>query len=165
MHKSAVAIPFFFFLLMIFGLNAPVYAQSADGTEARPHADGSSPNKHFKFADKKFWALAGLQVAATFADFETTQWAQRNAPLGAEQNPLFGGHPGRPRMYAIGGALTAGQILLQYRSKSFGERTGKLKKAWIVGALLNTGLHTFLAVHNARIAGQGDCGNSKPNCR
>jgi hypothetical protein len=49
------------------------------------------------------------------------------------------------------------QILLQYKSKGKTQETGKLKKAWIVGALFNTGVHTFLAVHNGEIAGQGSC--------
>jgi hypothetical protein len=114
------------------------------------------PERHFrvpaKVVDKKFIAFAALQLAATVADFETTQWAQRNAPNGAEQNPLFGSHPSRPRMYSIGLSLTAFQVYMQYRSKRYGERTGKIKNAWIVGALFDTGLHTYLAVHNGQIA-------------
>jgi hypothetical protein len=117
----------------------------------------ASPHPH-KIADKKFWILAGLQVGATIADFETTQWAERVRPDGGEVNPVYGSHPGRMRMYGIGMSLTGVQILLQCKSKGMSQRNGKMKKAWIVGALLNTGVHTFLAVHNGRIAGQGACG-------
>lgn len=118
------------------------------------------PERHFripgKVADKKFLGFAALQVAATVADFETTQWAQRKAPYGAEQNPLFGSHPSRARMYSIGFSLTSLQLYMQFRSKGYGERTGKIKHAWIVGALFDTGLHTYLAVHNAQIATRGN---------
>jgi hypothetical protein len=118
------------------------------------------PARHFRVparvVDKKFIAFAALQLAATVADFETTQWAQRNAPNGAEQNPLFGSHPSRARMYSIGLSLTTFQVYMQYRSKRYGERTGKIKNAWIVGALFDTGLHTYLAVHNGQIATRGN---------
>jgi hypothetical protein len=118
------------------------------------------PARHFRVpaevVDKKFIAFAALQLAATVADFETTQWAQRNAPYGAEQNPLFGSHPSRLRMYSIGLSLTTFQVYMQYRSKRYGERTGKIKNAWIVGALFDTGLHTYLAVHNGQIATRGN---------
>jgi hypothetical protein len=118
------------------------------------HLENCAAMHSFKAADKKFWVLAGLQVGATFADFETTQWAQRVRPDGSELNPLYGRHPGRPRMYSIGMSLTALQIFVQYKSRTRAHETGKLKKAWIVGALVNTGVHTFLAVHNGQIAGQ-----------
>lgn len=118
------------------------------------------PERHFripeKVADKKFLAFAALQVAATVADFETTQWAQRKAPNGAEQNPLFGSHPSRARMYSIGFSLTSLQLYMQFRSKRYGERSGRMKHAWIVGALFDTGLHTYLAVHNGQIATRGN---------
>jgi hypothetical protein len=126
--------------------------------DAELHLDNCASKRSFKVADKKFWVLAGLQVGATFADFETTQWAQRVRPDGSELNPLYGRHPGRPRMYSIGMSLTTLQIFVQYKSRARAHETGKLKKAWIAGALVNTGVHTLLAVHNGQIAGQGaDC--------
>lgn len=167
MYKIFVAVP-----LLLILINIPTTAQvraqqgpsvsdlpdkpetrAATLPEIRAESAGGKP--HFKVADKKFWILAGLQVGATVADFETTQWAQRVRPDGGELNPLYGRHPGRARMYSIGMSLDAVQILMQYRSKAKPQEAGKLKRAWIVGALLNTGVHTFLAVHNGQIAGQG----------
>jgi hypothetical protein len=127
-------------------------ADSPEQKTANLLTGARAPKRQFKVADRKFWALAALQTGATIADFETTQWAERKAPYGTEENPLFGSHPSRARMYSIGFTLTSAQIFLQYRSKRFGERTGKLKHAWIAGALFDTGLHTILAVHNAEIA-------------
>lgn len=175
MYKCVITIPFFLFLLGSLGtlfISGQAFAQTTSSQTASPGQntapgqnadppkqktanpliDAPAPTRHFRVADKKFWSLAALQAGATIADFETTQWAERKAPNGAEENPLFGRHPGRPRMYGIGFTLTSAQIFLQYRSRRFGERTGKLKHAWIVGALFNTGLHTSLAVHNAQIA-------------
>jgi hypothetical protein len=170
MYRIFVAIPLFLLLITV-PARAQAHAQQGPsdselpnkpeiqtGIHAESHAGILASNSHSKIADKKFWILAGLQVGATFADFETTQWAQRVRPDGGELNPLYGRHPGRVRMYGIGMSLTGAQILLQYRSKAKGQESGKLKKAWIVGALLNTGVHTFLAVHNGEIAGQGRCG-------
>ncbi len=152
-------------VLSLFLIVAPSFAQTAAQQDSHSATETQATKTHFKIADRKFWTLAALQAGATVADFETTQWAKRAAPSGAELNPLFGSHPGRPRMYSIGISLTTLQIFLQHRSKGLGKRTGKMKKAWIVGALVNTGLHTFLAVHNAEIASQGFCTQSTPNCR
>lgn len=156
MYKCVVsAFPFLVLLgLFSFGVPAIAQAQAPDQLEEKnPPSPVETPSKrHFKVADKGFWTLAAVQIGATMADFETTQWAERSAPYGAERNPLFGRHPDRPTMYIIGFSLTSTQIFLQYRSKAFTERKRKLKHAWMVGALANTGLHTFLAVHNAEIA-------------
>lgn len=171
MHKFFVVVPFLLLLI-----NLPTTAQarvqacarqepSVSDLPDKPGSKAATPPKmqvedpaskvHLKVADKKFWILAGLQVGASVADFETTQWAQRVHPDGGELNPLYGRHPGRARMYSIGMSLDAVQILMQYRAKGKAQETGKMKKAWIVGALLNTGVHTFLAVHNGQIAGEG----------
>jgi hypothetical protein len=157
MYKTLLAIPFLLFLLTFSPSDGAAFGQSSDRKDSdsaaeRHSADALLPRPHRKTADKKFWVLAGLQVAATFADFETTQWAQGKAPRGAELNPLFGSHPGRARMYSIGLTLTGAQIYAQFRSKKLAERRGRFRKAWIVGGLLDTGVHTFLAVHNAQIA-------------
>ena len=120
---------------------------------------------HRRIADKKFWTFAALQIAATAADFETTQWVLRTNPNAREINPLFGDRPGRLKMYGIGMPFTAFQILLQYHAKGVSDETGKAGKAWIVGAALDTGLHTFLAVHNARLAGQSVCPAEGAGCR
>jgi hypothetical protein len=167
MYKILVSVP-----LLLILINLPATAQEhaqqepsvsdlPDKPESKAvtlpeiHAQSTATKPHLKVADKKFWILAGLEVGATVADFETTQWAQRVRPDGGELNPLYGEHPGRARMYSIGLSLTAVQIWLQYRSKTKAQESGKVGKAWIVGALLNTGMHTFLAVHNGQIAGQG----------
>jgi len=165
--RSILAVPLFLLLISV-PAGAQVLAQqgpSASGLPNKPETKApiasaileqnyaSLPPR--KVADKKFWVLAGLEVGATVADFETTQWAQRVRPDGGELNPLYGRHPGRARMYGIGVSITSLQILMQFRSKQKAQARGKSGKAWIVGALLNTGVHTFLAVHNGQIAGQG----------
>jgi hypothetical protein len=161
MFKHILGIlPFLIFASFLF-FAAPAGAQEtapapADNKASLSLIDPPAAKRHFKIADKKFCAFAVLQLGATIADFETTQWAERKAPFGAERNPLFGSHPSRGRMYSIGFSITSLQIFMQYRSKRFGERTGKLKHAWLAGALLDTGLHTFLAVHNAKIAARGN---------
>jgi hypothetical protein len=167
MYKILLAIPLCL-LLIAAPASAQLHVQQGPSVSDLPdkpetkaetspeiHAQNPAGKPHFKVADKKFWVLATLEVGATVADFETTQWAQRVRPDGGEMNPLYGRHPGRARMYSIGMSLDAVQILMQYRSKAKAEGSGKAGKAWIVGALLNTGIHTFLAVHNGQNAGRG----------
>ncbi|HKS80526.1 MAG TPA: hypothetical protein VJR23_03395 [Candidatus Acidoferrales bacterium] len=167
MFKLVPGIFPFLVLACLFSYVAPANAQDSEKAQvtaqapsdikhAPPLIDPPQAKRHFKIADKKFFAIAALQFGATIADFETTQWAQRKAPYGAEKNPLFGTHPSRERMYGIGFSITSIQVFMQYRSKRFGERRGRLKNAWIVGALLDTGVHTVLAAHNARIASRGN---------
>lgn len=167
MFKHVLGIIPFLVFASLFLIGMPAIAQEpantqepaqtfADYQNTLPLIEPPPAKRHFKIAVKKFFALAALQFGATIADFETTQWAERKAPYGAEQNPLFGSHPSRGRMYSIGFSITSLQVFMQYRSKRFCERRGKLKHAWMVGALLDTGMHTFLAVHNARIAGRGN---------
>lgn len=167
MFKPVPGIFPFLVLACLFSYAAPSFGQEPTQTQATEHTpaeikialpliDPPQAKRHFKIADKKFFALAALQFGATIADFETTQWAQRKVPYGAEKNPLFGTHPSRERMYGIGFSITSMQVFMQYRSKRFGERRRRLKNAWIVGALLDTGVHTVLAAHNARIASRGN---------
>jgi hypothetical protein len=115
--------------------------------------------------DRRFWFLAAVQIAVTVADAETTQWALRSHPGTHELNPLFGPHPDRPRMYGIAMSITAVQILMQRHVKTLSERNGRLRNGWIVGAAVNTGFHTFLAVHNARIATSYTCPANGSGCR
>jgi len=135
---------------------APLFAQTQAEDAAPSVAPADSavpplPKPRLKIADKRFWILAGIQIGATVADFETTQWALRSDPSAREVNPLFGQRPGRAKMYAIGMPLTLFQIALQYHVKGTAAQTGKGRAAWIVGASINTGLHTALAVHNASL--------------
>lgn len=169
MYRCFAAVPFFLILITIpakaqisvqqersaseLPSKPKIKAETLAGTPIEAHAGIPVSKPHFKVADKKFWILGGLQVGATIADFETTQWAQGVRPDGGELNPLYGMHPGRTRMYSIGMSLTALQIAMQYRAKAKAHEAGKLKKGWIVGALINAGVHTFLAVHNGQIAG------------
>ena len=170
MHKKFVAVSLFLLSITLSAKaqnpvpRSPSVSELPDKPESKtpPVTEASFENhvskRPFKVAHKKFWVLAGLQVGATLADFETTQWAQRVRPDGGELNPLYGRHPARLRMYSIGMSLTALQIFAQYKSRARSHETGKLKNAWIVGAMVNTGVHTFLAVHNGQIAGRGpDC--------
>ena len=170
MYKIFVAVSLFLLSITLSTKAQSLIPQSPSASELPDKPESKTPpvtelhlenhvsKRPFKVDDKKFWVLAGLQVGATFADFETTQWAQRVRPDGGELNPLYGRHPDRLRMYSIGMSLTALQIFAQYKSRARAHETGKLKKVWIVGALVDTGVHTFLAVHNGQIAGQGpDC--------
>ncbi len=68
-------------------------------------------------------------------------------------------------MYGIAMSITAAQILMQHHAKTISERNGRLRNGWIVGAAVNTGFHTFLAVHNARIATSYTCPANGSGCR
>ena len=68
-------------------------------------------------------------------------------------------------MYGIAMSITAVQILMQHHVKTLSERNGNFRNAWIVGAAVNTGFHTFLAVHNARIATSYTCPANGSGCR
>ena len=152
------------FLLLCFAV-APVNAQSQISPDPPKSLDAPVLNPHPKTADKKFWIFAGLQIGATIADIETTQWALNSNSRVHEINPLFGNRPGRARMYSIGMALTGIQLLLQHHTKARFERTGRAKGFWMVGATVNTTLHTVLAVHNAGIAGKPICPAQGAGCR
>jgi hypothetical protein len=140
-------------------------------TQTETHLDppkADSPQivrPHRRVLDGKFLVFAGLQLGATIADIETTQWALGSHSQAYEANPIFGRRPDRPRAYGIGISLTGLQLFLQYRSKERAERNGKRRNLWIVGASANTGLHTVLAVHNARIAEESVCPAAGAGCR
>ncbi|HXQ25383.1 MAG TPA: hypothetical protein VN822_03140 [Candidatus Acidoferrales bacterium] len=151
-------------LLLCFAIT-PANAQSQPDSDTPKSPDAPVLKSHSKIPNKKFWIFAGLQIGTTIADIETTQLALSSNPQSHELNPLFGSHPGRPRMYSIGMALTGIQLLLQHHVKARSERTGRAKGLWIVGASVNTSLHTFLAVHNARIAGESVCPAQGAGCR
>ncbi len=125
----------------------------------------SVPGVHFDHSNRRFWLMAGVQIAATVADGETTQWALRSHPDAREINPLFGSRPGRAKMYGIAFSITALQILLQHHAKTISDQTGKFPNGWLVGASVNTGFHTFLAIHNARLAGESVCPANGSGCR
>ena len=144
---------------------APAKAQSQTQSDPPKSPDASVLQPHQKTADKKFWIFAGLQIGATIADIETTQWALSSNPRVHEINPLFGNRPDRARMYSIGMALTGLQLLLQHHTKARSERTGRAKVFWMAGATVNTTLHTVLAVNNARIAGEPVCPAQGAGCR
>jgi hypothetical protein len=153
------------FALLLCLAAVPAHAQTQTETDS-PKSTGTQVTKpHLKIASKKFWIFAGLQIGATIADFETTQWALRSNPQAREINPLFGQRPSRLKMYGIGMPITVFQIALQHHAKGIADRTGKARGAWIVGASINTGLHTFLAVHNAGLVGQSVCPAQGTGCR
>jgi len=160
MQKGYAAVAMFLFLAAV-----PLHAQTqADNSSAKsPDVEAAKP--HRKIADKKFWILAGLQIGATVADFETTQWALRSDPGAREVNPLFGQRPSRLKMYGIGMPMTVFQIALQHHAKGLADQTGKARAAWIFGAALNTGLHTALAIHNAGLVKQSVCPANGAGCR
>jgi len=142
-----------------------VHAQTQTGNDSTKSSDVEAAKPHRKIADKKFWILAGLQIGATAADFETTQWALRSDPGAREVNPLFGQRPSRLKMYGIGMPMTLFQIALQHHAKGLADQTGKARAAWIFGAVLNTGLHTALAIHNAGLVKQSVCPANGGGCR
>ena len=152
------------FLLLCFAV-APVKAQSQVQPDPPKSPEVPVVNPHPKTADRKFWLFAGLQIGATIADIETTQWALNSNPRVHEINPLFGNRPDRVRTYSIGMALTGIQLLLQHHTKARSERTRRARGFWMVGATVNTTLHSVLAVHNARIAGESVCPAQGAGCR
>jgi len=154
-------------MLAVFLCLAVVQARAQTDAQADPpkSANERVVKPHLKIAGKKFWIFAALQIGATAADFETTQWALRSNPNAREINPLFGERPSRLKMYGIGMSFTAFQILLEHHVKSVSDRTGNARGAWIVGASIDTGLHTFLAVHNAGLVGQSVCPAQGAGCR
>lgn len=160
MQKEFAAVALFLSLAVV-----PLHAQTqaANSPTKTSYAQSTKPRQ--KIADKKFWILAGLQVGASIADFETTQWALRSSPGAREMNSLFGQRPTRLRMYGIGLPITAFQIALQYHAKSTADRTGRARAAWIVGASINTGLHTALAIHNADLVSASVCPANGAGCR
>lgn len=125
----------------------------------------SAPEVHFDHSNRRFWIMAAVEVAATVADGETTQWALRSHPDAREINPLFGSRPDRAKMYGIALSITALQILLQHHAKTISDRTGKFRNGWLLGASVNTGFHTFLSIHNARLAGESVCPANGAGCR
>lgn len=153
------------FALLLCLAGVPTRAQTQTESDSPKSTETQVPKPHRKIADKKFWIFAGLQIGATVADFETTQWALRSDPGAREINPLFGQRPSRLRMYGIGMPLSLFQIALQYHAKSTADETGKARAAWIVGASMNAGLHTALAVHNAGLVKQAVCPANGAGCR
>jgi hypothetical protein len=155
--------------LMLFLSVAPAKAQTESPPQTEPNLQETpEPEARvapFRHPDRRFLIFAAIQIAATVADAETTQWALHSNPQAGEMNPLFGRHPDRPRMYGIALSITAVQILMQHHLKTISERTGKYQNAWMIGASVNTGFHTFLAVHNARIATSPVCPGNGSGCR
>lgn len=163
--KSVIAVVAFVLFLSV----APAKAQTETPLQTQPNLQKSSEPEArvspFRHPDRRFLIFAAIQIAATVADAETTQWALHNNPQAGEMNPLFGRHPDRPRMYAVALSLTAVQILMQHHLKTISEQTGKYQNLWMVGASVNTGFHTFLAVHNAHIATSPVCPANGSGCR
>lgn len=150
-------------LLLYLVFASPAFPQTQSDSK---QDSGVKPPKHRPVvADKKFWAFATVQVLAAAADFESTQAALRADSQAQELNPFFGGRPSRAKLYGVGMPLTAFQIFLQYRSKQIGENAERGKNLWLVGASIDTGLHTFLAVHNAQISNQRVCPAQGAGCR
>ncbi len=154
---------------LLFLSVAPAKAQTEIQSQAQANIQESSESETvrapYRRPDHRFLFFAAAQIVATVADAETTQWALRSHPQAGEMNPLFGRHPDRARMYGIAFSITAVQILMQHHVKTVAERTGKFRNAWMVGASVNTGFHTFLAVHNARIATSYICPGNGSGCR
>jgi hypothetical protein len=164
--KIVVVVAVLLFLLA----GAPTKAQSetqpqTSQTDLARSPETSAPEVHFDHSNRRFWLMAAVQIGATIADGETTQWALRTHPDAREINPLFGARPDRAKMYGIAFSITALQILLQHHAKTISDRTGKFPNGWLIGASVNTGFHTFLAIHNARLAGESVCPANGSGCR
>lgn len=164
--KIVLALATLIFLVAVAAAKAQSEIQpQPDQSNLAKSPEPSAPKVQVDHSNRRFWILAAIQIGATVADGETTQWALRRHPDAREINPLFGPRPDRAKMYGIALSITALQILLQHHAKSISERTGRLPSAWIVGASVNTGLHTFLAVHNARLADRSICPANGSGCR
>ena len=109
-----------------------------------PNAPSSSSKPGLATADGKFLFLASAYTAALVADYETTQSCLARGAC-RELNPVFGSHPSRLRMYAIGGAISAGTIYGSYYLKK------KRKRYWWVPLVAGTVVHGYLAYRNSRL--------------
>ncbi len=162
-RRTALAILFLCFSVATTHAQSLANAQPASDSSAASHPDLTKA--HRKIFDRKFFAFAGLQLAATVGDIETTQWALHTHPNAYEENPIFGNRPGRPRAYGIGLPLTGLQLFLQYRMKKRAQQDGKRENLWIAPATLDIGLQTALALHNAKMAGEPVCPAAGAGCR
>ena len=164
--KLVVAVAVSLFLLVVASTNAQSEIQPQPSQpELAKLPEQSAPEVRFDRSNRRFWLMAAVQVAATVADGETTQWALRSHPDAREINPPLGSRPNRPKMYGIAFSITALQILLQHHAKAISDQTGKFPNGWLIGASVNTGFHTFLSIHNARLAGESVCPANGSGCR
>jgi hypothetical protein len=92
-----------------------------------------APEAPHAIVDKKFVALSGLSIAATFADSYTTTWARQNWQGGKtgvcnierESAYLYGTHPTAERAYAVAAgksviAVAAAYYLRKHNRKFWG---------------------------------------------
>jgi hypothetical protein len=112
-------------------LAAPARAQNSPATHPPDFTDFSSPRavaaprspevalatavEHKRVADRRFWTFTGVNASLMVVDAELTVHCINTYPLTCrEANPVMGSHPGRLRLYSIGGSVFAFQSLVSY---------------------------------------------------
>jgi hypothetical protein len=105
-----------------------------------------------RVADKKFWLAMGLLGASAVADYETTARAPcMRTHTCREFNPLLGAHPSRARIYGTEIPHHVGLGYLLWYLKRDARDNSREGYAWWGIASAGIGLHTALAIHNAKL--------------
>ncbi len=97
--------------------------------------------------DKKFLLIYGVLGASTSADYLTS------VPLigfgGEEINPLFGKHPTSGTYTRVGGAYYAGEVILGYYVKRYGQQHRWARYFWLIEPSIATWNHSIFSKRNA----------------
>jgi hypothetical protein len=116
-------------------------------------------DKKFLGWDKKFWIATVVQAGSIVADIETTKAGLRRGAT--ELNPIFGRHPGRPRLYGTSILIFGAELWAQHYLKNDAEEHPSDRYVWWLCAYGNAGLHTAAAIHNARLPGRHPTGSEQ----
>lgn len=107
-------------------------APSAHSTENKP-----------KVVDKEFLIVSAWMWTSMVADAESTV---RGVESGCQElNPLYGTHPTRGKMYAIGIPVTA---VLQFFTYKMKQRYPQKRWAWMLPSVSYAGARSGVAVSN-----------------
>jgi hypothetical protein len=99
-----------------------------------------------KVADRQFWTAVGTLGASVAADgISTVRMLDRG---NFETNPVLGRHPSPARVGALSGAYFAGETVLAYELKRFGQRHRWARYLWLIEPSIQAGQHAAFAYHN-----------------
>ena len=126
---------------LILSLAALLAAASLVGAQQPVEQWSSSKNRPRSKEKIAFLLLSAVHLSSMTADYEFTQ-ACLHAQTCSELNPLFGPRPSRPRMYGIGGAVSAMGIYGSHRLRRH------RKWYWWVPTVAATVTHGYLAYRN-----------------
>ncbi len=113
-------------------------------TEAPPILNMVFPSevKTRRVADREFFVLQILNLAATVADIESTRYAQRHG--GTEISPLVGSRPSITTLYAISIPANIGISFWSYRLKSKAPHS----RNWRIPPVISGAMHAGAAAYN-----------------